>query len=245
MGCSPAHAAVRRADGEAAQHLSDSGEVIIDGAEVSLGDDAHVVESGAYRFFAGLRSDPFFADFDGLLNNFTWTGVDAVADKNVLSVVLEAADDALSSSPSIGVWARVALRRDGNFVAVDRAGKPAMVNFFSPGEGKVQYNEGEPRYDRERYADLFAHVLQEAGGYTADEAQRLSDELVPDLLVFDRSRECRLPNGRRLDDDAIDIRIGMMFNGRVPSHGLQPHSDVSATFPYLGTPHPVLVQSGT
>lgn len=235
---------VRRAEGEPAQHLDDSGDVIIDSAEVSLSDDAHVVESGPYRFFAGLRSDPFFADFDGLLNNFTWTGVDAGADKNVLAIVLEAPDGVLSSSPSIGVWARVALRRDGGFVAVDRAGKPAMVNFFSPGDGKTEYNAGEPRFDVDRYTDQFVHVLQEAGGYSQEEAQRMTRELLPDVLLLDRSRPCREPNGRRLDDDSVDARIARMFNGRIPSHGLKPHRDLSARFPYLGTPHPILVQSG-
>lgn len=237
-------ASVRRADGEAAQRLDDIGDPIIENAEVSLDSEARITERGGYRFFAGLRSDPFFADLDGLLNNFSWTGVDGIADKNVLSIVLEAPDAVFSGGPSIGVWARAAVRRDGSFVAVDRAGKPGMVNFFSPPDGKDEYNAGEPRFDRERYSGLFVHVLQEAGGYSEAEAERLAGALLPDVLVLDRSQPCREPNGRRLDDDSLELRIGTMFNGRIPSHGLTPHTDLSSSFPYLGTPHPILVQSG-
>jgi len=37
------------------------------------------VESGHYRFFVGLRSDPFFADLDGIVKDFQWTGVFAAS----------------------------------------------------------------------------------------------------------------------------------------------------------------------
>ena len=64
------------------------------------------------------------------------------------------------------------------------------------------------------------------------------------MIVLDRSVPCREPNGRRLDDDSIDNRIASMFNGRIPSHGLVPHTDLTSTFPYMGTPHPTPVPSG-
>lgn len=233
-------ATVRRAEGGAATALDDAGDVIIENAPVSFGDDAGVVEASGYRFFAGLRSDPFFADLDGLLNNFAWTGNDAIADKNVLAIVLEAPDDLFSQSPAIGVWSRVAVRRDGAFVTVDRAGKPAMVNFFAS-DLKVTYNACEPRADVEQHAEHFIHVLQEAGGYSQDDATKLTAGLLPDLLVLDRTVTCREPNGRRLDDDSVGNRIASMFNGRIPSHGLQPHTDLTAAFPYMGTPHPAPV----
>lgn len=236
-------ATVRRADGDAATALDNVGETIIENAAVSFGDDAQVIDEGGYRFFAGLRSDPFFADFDGLLNEFTWTGNDAVADKNVLAIVLEAPDGTLSTSPSIGVWSRAAVRRDGAFVTVDRAGKPAMVNFFAA-DLKESYNAGEPRADVETYSSHFVHVLQEAGGYSPEDATRMTGELLPDLLVLDRSVACQEPNGRRLDDDSVGHRIASMFNGRVPSHGIVAHTDLTSTFPYMGTPHPAPVPSG-
>lgn len=234
---------VRRADGADAQRLEDVGSVIVDAAPVSLGDDAQVVESGGYRVFVGLRSDPFFADTDGLFNNFAWTGVDGFAEANVLAIILEMPNSLLSSDSTIGVWARSAVRRDGTYAAIDRAGKPAMVNFFSPGEGKDAYCTCEPHLDQERHGALFVHILQEAGGYSETEATAMTGALLPDVLVLDRSKPSGEPNGRRLDDDSIDTRIAMMFNGKVPSHGLTPHTDMQPAFPYLGTPHPVPVHS--
>ena len=236
-------ATVRRAEGAAAVALDNVGEAIIDNATVSFGDGAQITEEGGYRFYAGLRSEPFFADFEGLLHDFAWTGTDMGADKNVLAIVLEAPDDTFSPSPSIAVWSRVAVRRDGTFVTVDRAGKPAMVNFFAS-DMKEKYNAGEPRSDLETYSAHFTHVLEEAGGYSHETAMHLTEGLLPDMIVLDRTAPCREPNGRRLDDDSIDNRIASMFNGRIPSHGLAPHTDLSSTFPYMGTPHPAPVPSG-
>lgn len=235
-------ATVRRAEGDAAKALDNVGTPIIENAPVSFDDGEHVTEMGGYRFFAGLRSEPFFADFDGLLNDFKWTGTDMGADKNVLAIVLEAPDDAFSPSPSIGVWSRTAVRRDGTFVSVDRAGKPAMVNFFAA-DMKEAYNAGEPHADVATYSAHFVHVLQEAGGYSEEDATRLTGGLLPDVLVLDRGVACREPNGRRLDDDSIENRIASMFNGRIPSHGLTAHTDLTSTFPYMGTPHPVAVEA--
>jgi hypothetical protein len=41
-----------------------------------------------HRLFIGRRSDPFFFDFLGVLNNFRITGDDFFADKDVYSIVL-------------------------------------------------------------------------------------------------------------------------------------------------------------
>lgn len=236
-------ATVRRAEGDSAALLDNVGTPIIENVPVSFDDGVQIAEVGGYRFYAGLRSEPFFADFEGLLHDFAWTGTDMGVDKNVLAIVLEAPDDALSLSPSIAVWSRVAVRRDGAFVTVDRAGKPAMVNFFAQ-DMKDAYNAGEPRSDVETYSEHFVHVLEEAGGYSHEKAIELTDGLLPDMIVLDRSAPCREPNGRRLDDDSIDNRIASMFNGRIPSHGLIPHTDLTSTFPYMGTPHPTPVPSG-
>ncbi|GAA4984077.1 hypothetical protein GCM10025734_06650 [Kitasatospora paranensis] len=45
------------------------------------------MQSGSHRFYAGLRSDPFFADLDGIVNDFQWTGNDFGIDKNVRSAL--------------------------------------------------------------------------------------------------------------------------------------------------------------
>ena len=80
---------LRRVQGTQAAGTGDGGQTIIAGAPVSTARDAHVTSAGDYRFFAGWRSDPFFFDTMGALNNLQFTGDDFFADKDVCSIVLE------------------------------------------------------------------------------------------------------------------------------------------------------------
>jgi len=72
---------------------------------VSTGRDARVTEAGRYRFFAGWRSDPFFFDTRGALNDLQFTGDDFFIDKDVCSIVLEIPNSALGPK-RVGLWAR-------------------------------------------------------------------------------------------------------------------------------------------
>ena len=78
----------------------EGGTAIIEGAPVSYGRDAQVTEAGDYRFFAGWRSDPFFFDAGGALNNFQFTGDDFFADKDVCSIAFELPNSELGFSGS-------------------------------------------------------------------------------------------------------------------------------------------------
>jgi hypothetical protein len=64
-----------------------------------------VTEAGDYRFFAGWRSNPFFFDRRGAVNNLQFTGDDFYADKNVSSIVLEVPNSALGPK-EVGLWAQ-------------------------------------------------------------------------------------------------------------------------------------------
>ena len=81
-------ATLRHTEGEQAAGTSDGGRPIIHGAPVSIGREAQVTLAGEYRFFAGWRSDPFFSDTMGALNNLQFTGDDFFADKDAYSIVL-------------------------------------------------------------------------------------------------------------------------------------------------------------
>jgi hypothetical protein len=238
-------ATVHLATGEQAQAREAGGEIIVANAPVSLGPEPAVVESGPYRFFAGVRSDPFFADFDGLLNEFRWTGNDTVGDKNVLAIVLEVPSGVLGSDPTIGAWARTGVRQDGRLIPVDRTGHPGVGNFFNPDEAKDEYNAGEPAHDRERYLDRFVEALEHGSGYSREDATAAleAEGILPDILRFDRSKPARYPNGRLLTDDVIDTRVAMLSHGQVTSDQLGPHTDLLSEFPYLGTPHPAPLES--
>ena len=90
-------ATLRRVEGERAAGIGDDGQTIIEGAPVSTAHEALVTENGDYRFFAGWRSDPFFFDTMGALNNLQFTGEDFFTDKDVCSIVLEIPNSALGS----------------------------------------------------------------------------------------------------------------------------------------------------
>jgi len=82
-------ATLRRVEGAEAAGTGDSGEVVFERALVSLDREARLREADDYRFFAGWRSDPFFFDPLGAMNNLQFTGSDFLADKDVCSIVLE------------------------------------------------------------------------------------------------------------------------------------------------------------
>jgi hypothetical protein len=62
-------ATVQRGEGAQATETGDGGQVVIEAAPVSTGRDARVTETGRHRFLAGWRSDPFFFDTRGALND--------------------------------------------------------------------------------------------------------------------------------------------------------------------------------
>ena len=108
MSCSrrPPTATVYRSTEAAARGTGPIGEVVIAGAPVSVGDAAQIVAVGGCRFCAGLRSDPFFLDADGLRNGFQFTGHDTFANRNVFGMVLEVPHAALGSAGPLRLWSR-------------------------------------------------------------------------------------------------------------------------------------------
>jgi hypothetical protein len=82
-------ATLRRIEGAQAAGTGELGEIIAEGVPVSTGGEAQMTQVGDYRFFVGWRSDPFFFDVQGTLNNFQFTGEDFFADKDICSIVLD------------------------------------------------------------------------------------------------------------------------------------------------------------
>jgi hypothetical protein len=160
-------ATLRRVEGAQAAGTGDGGQAIFEGAPVSTGREAQVTEVGNHRFFAGWRSDPFFFDVEGALNNLQFTGDDYFADKDVCSIVLELPNSALGSK-AVGLWARTLVPADGaggGWVQADRGALPAQTPFLA-GEQNAAYLSGEPADDA-RFVSVFAHALEHAGGLYA------------------------------------------------------------------------------
>ncbi|MGA2352624.1 MAG: DUF4331 family protein [Terracidiphilus sp.] len=230
-------ATLRRVEGEQAAGTSDNGEAIIEGAPVSTSREAFVTESGDYRFFAGWRSDPFFFDTMGALNDLQFTGTDFFTDKDVCSIVLEVPNSALGAR-KMGLWHRTVDGASGNWVQADR-GALASQSVFLPGDEKAAYQAGQPADDT-HFIAVFAHSLEHTGGYTPEAARRAAGILLPDILPYDPSKPASYPiNGRTLTDDAIDVFLSILTNGKVTRDNVGHHTDLLTSFPYVGAPHKV------
>jgi hypothetical protein len=230
-------ATLLRTEGAQAAGTDEEGQIIVDRAPVSTGQVAQITEGNGYRFFAGWRSEPFFFDTLGALNNLRFTGTDFFADKNVCSIVLEVPNSALGSKP-IGLWARTLDKMDGIWVQAERGGRPQQAVFLS-GDERDAYHAGDPADDG-RFVAVFAHALEHTGGYTAKEAARVAGTLLPDILRFDPTQPASFPeNGRTLTDDAADTFMAIMTNNKIAGDGVGPHHDLLDEFPYVGPPHGV------
>jgi hypothetical protein len=231
-------ATLRRMEGVQADGKSEAGQTIIDGAPVCMGQEAQVTQAGDYRFFVGLRSDPFFFDAEGALNNFKFTGGDFFADKNICSMVLEVPNAALGPG-TVSLWARTLVQADGDgggWVQADRGARPSQTPFLT-GEQNEAYRAGEPANDA-RFVAVFAHSLEHLGGLTPEVARRVAGTLLPDLLNYDPTRPASYPdNGRALSDDVGDVFLTSITDGKVTGDGAGPHGDLLSDFPYLGPPH--------
>jgi Domain of unknown function (DUF4331) len=249
-------ATVYKATGAEARESEAVGTPIVTDAEVSFGGEPNIVTSGPYTSFAGARSDPFFVDFVGILEafnwkdgqNFTdlkdvhpfpWTGNDTLAPYNVFSIVLEQPTSELGPDPSLAIWGRVSVRSNGKLDHMDRAGHPIIASFFNTDETKEEYNRTEPARDRELFLHQAIEILEHNGGYSAQEAEAVIDEvgMLPDMLRYDPGKPAEYPNGRKPTDHVVAARMAMFSNNSVPSDGLGPHDDLLDEFPYLGTPH--------
>ncbi len=216
----PQTATLRRMEGGQAAGTGEGGQVIVAGVPVSMGREATVTQAGDYCFFVGWRSDPFFFDVQGALNNMQFTGVDFFADKDVCSIVLEV-PNAVLGPEKVGLWACTLISAGGaggSWVQADRGAYATQTPFLS-GEQNDAYRAGEPADDA-RFIAFFAHELEHTGGYTPQEATRAAKTMLPDILSYNPTRPVRYPdNGRALTDDAVDFFLTILTNGKVTGDG--------------------------
>ena len=231
---------------------------LVSSASVSLTPEAHVVHGHEDTlFYAGYRSDPFFFDLMGFLNGLKFTGSDFFVDKNVFSIALDIPNQLLGSNPKVGIWTRtrvpMTLQPD-RLVQVDQMGRPAINTVFNHGNDKNVFNVTQPADQPvtvstdtptagKSLLTVFQQELQALsagspkGRYSADQALAIAKVLLPDILTYDYSSSAGYLNGRRLQDDVIDISLNLVTNGAVTGDGVGPHTDYTAEFPYLGKPH--------
>jgi len=218
--------------------------------------------TGSGRVFAGVRSDPFFFDLTGFVGTLFHIGTDGLGDDptdifagfNTNAIVIEVPDDQLGGK--IGVWGQTTWWNGSAWMAGDQMGRPAINTVFNTSlvdpaasTTKNQFNATPPSKQRTAFGGKFrANVITtltninavlHTGGtdYTLAQAQGLADFLLPDVLTYDTATAAGGLNGRDLNDDVIDIELGVTTNGVVTSDHVGPHGDYLAAFPYLGVPH--------
>jgi hypothetical protein len=227
----PQTATVYRLTGTAAGGAGAGGEVILQQAPVSFTREAAIASDGPHRFFAGLRSEPFFADPDGFIDNMQWTGRDGWAGNNIFGIVLEVPNSALGPQPQLGIWGRTLARVGGTLTPVNQMGRPGN-NVFRQG---ADTNTTPPAQQRERYLRQYVAMF-ETFGYGEAEAQALALEWLPDVLPYDYTSAAGYPNGRQLADDIVDNVVEIMTRGVMPDDRVQAHTEYLTEFPYLGAP---------
>jgi hypothetical protein len=233
------------ATGSEAQTREPCGEILIEATAVGFDATATPVQVGPCRLFIGKRSDPFFADAEGVLHwlvggqagDFEWTGTDTFAGANILSIVLEVPNGMLGPGPLIGAWTSISLRRGSMLVQMDRGGNPSFNPILNPNDIKDEFNATDPVDDVKNYLQPLSETLQQHG-YPPDEAAAAARTLLPDILRYDRTRPARYPNGRVMTDDVFSTRMAFMTHGRATPQGVRPHDDMTAAFPFLGPPNP-------
>ncbi len=216
--------------------------VVIPEGPVSFGAEAVVTHHGPYKFFAGLRSDPFFFDLLGFIDDFNFVNGDFFADKNVFAIVLEVPNRALGRTPATtSLWGRTRIVQNGALINDDRVGRAAINTVFNHGVDKNIFNNLEPGQDSSAmnsegmtFVQSFADTLTALGG-----SPSLATVLLPDVLNYDYTKPTDYAklNGRRLQDDVISISLSLVTNGGLTTDNVGPHSDYLDRFPYAGKPH--------
>ena len=152
-----------------------------------------------------------------------WTGVDSNTEANVFSTAVELPTSELGGK-TVRIWGRCSVRRDGKLLHVDRAGHPSVSSFFNTDDTKEEYNASEPVNDRDRWLELFIHLMGHTGNYTREEAIAAIDAhgILPDMLSFDPRQPAQYPNGRVFADDVINHRLAFLTKGECPPDGSEP-----------------------
>lgn len=215
------------------------------GVELAVGFTGEsVAMAGGGGTISGLYDDPFFFDLNGFNNGFQFTGDNFFADANTSAMIINVPSARLTkgSNPNIGVWCRT-LSTDllgvGAGVQFDRNGRPAINTALIPRTQKNKFNTTQPVNDQRNFRANVVERLKSLGR-TAEDARGLADVLLPDIMTFDTSSTSGFLNGRRLEDDVIDIELNLLTNGAVTGDGVDGNDlPFRNTFPFLAPAQPI------
>jgi Domain of unknown function (DUF4331) len=211
---------------------------------------------GGGTAIAGTFDDPFFFDLEAFLGTVKGQGSRAFCDAgarnffdglDVSAIVVEVPSSTLTGdTATIGVWAETA-DDDG---VIDRMGKPAIATVLINDGNEDAYNATKPSkhlstWGAEVSANLQALSGLDGDGYDQATADFVTSVLLPDVLTLDTTSDAGFNsgplNGRRLDDDVIDLELAVVTglfdaggNGPVLTTDCVANDSAFTTgFPYL------------
>lgn len=212
--------------------------------------------------FAGQRDDPFFFDLIfgfrllGISPGGPLTrppGIDFFAGINCSILALEIPASALKGSAGniVRVWGTTGRAKNqvrsgsvyladthtGPFTQVDRMAFPVANTVLNPTRMKDAFNRSVPSQDHLFREEAILHLVAINGDRTY--SQTVVDAvLFPDVLVLDVTRTTPFLNGRRPQDDVIDVVLRAASNGRLTGDGVDAN-DVPflADFPFFAPAH--------
>ena len=125
---------------------------------------------------------------------------------------------------------------------VDRTGFPAITTaMIASGADKDAFNLAAPAGDETDFFVTLTETLMARYGLTQAGADGLADFVLPDIVPL--GNLSGFPNGRRLEDDVLDIELGLIFGVFGPSVPALETDNVDGndvpflnTFPYLAGP---------
>ena len=170
----------------------------------------------------------------------------------------------------ISLWTTTSTPDGSEYKQVDRLARPAVNEVFATVAGNQhEINDlAIPTEDATNLGPEIVDFMTNTAGRSPAIANFVKSVLVPDVLKFDLNSNDAASylgfetggatggkfGGRKLDDDVIDISLGVIFGGTVPALGLaaedgkeiptltSDHVDASgkhftSTFPYIGRPN--------
>lgn len=186
------------------------------------------------------------------------TASDTFAGMNVLAIVIEVPVTAVTgganaNTGTIRTW--VSTTRDGS--RIDRMAIPAINTALIPSAQKDAFNAADPINDAATYRatavstintlrgavdGLFGISSPQTGGPLGIlNSTQVATALIPDVVTLNFAQPLQFPNGRRLQDDVIDVALGVVLNrgGNAGiSDGVNANDKAFLTaFPYLAEPH--------
>lgn len=214
------------------------------------------------KVFAGLRDDPFFVDLIWVLRLIGAApggpltrdpGIDFFAALNCSVLAVEVPASALrgSSGDVIRFWGSTSRNRTttrsasphltdqhgGTFVQIDRTALPVINTVLMPPRLKDAFNRAAPTQDS-LFREAAIISLTNINGDPTYSQSLIDAVLLPDVSTLDMSQTGGFLNGRRPQDDVIDVVLQAASRGGVTGDRVNANDiPFLNDFPFFAPPH--------